>query len=288
MKKLLIVLVCISAPLREAFSETYELVIVAGQSNAVGFDAKPDKLPQDPVDAKVLFWWKTGDPPPDKHDSHSSNAWTTLRAQPLGNPAPKNNAARQYGNFAQVQGGFGPEIGFARELLRQEPERKLAILKVAFSGTSIPRDWDPEKKDLPGSCYQAFLTELKKAQAAARQRDIKLKPTTLIWVQGESDATPQNAPRYAADLSNLISAMRKDTGSTHLTALLAVNTRFGNGKIPHMPDIVKAQKKVAEADPHIAYVDTAKAPIANGAHYNTEGTLLVGKWFAQKLLSRVP
>jgi hypothetical protein len=33
-----------------------DLLLVAGQSNAVGFDTSPDQLPEDPADKKVMFW----------------------------------------------------------------------------------------------------------------------------------------------------------------------------------------------------------------------------------------
>lgn len=87
----------------------------------------------------VLFWWRCGDPPADEHDSTSGGQWTHLQPQPLGNPMlPKEG--RQYGNFAQAEGGFGPKIGFARELLAKEPGKKLAIVKAAFSGTGLRTD----------------------------------------------------------------------------------------------------------------------------------------------------
>lgn len=50
-------------------AEQRDLVLVAGQSNAVGFDAYANELPADPADKDVLFWWRCGDPPPDEHDS---------------------------------------------------------------------------------------------------------------------------------------------------------------------------------------------------------------------------
>ncbi|MFK8111971.1 MAG: sulfatase-like hydrolase/transferase [Rubripirellula sp.] len=271
-----------------AFAEnvSYDLIIVAGQSNAVGFDAKPSELPIDSNDERVLLWWKSGDPPPDQHDSSSSNAWTKLQPQSLGHPAPKNSSKRQYGNFAQAEGGFGPEIGFARQLLEEQPSRKVAILKVAFSGTSITRDWDPAKRDVADSCYRAFLTEWKKAKQAATEKNITLRPRALLWVQGESDATANNAPRYDTDLTKLIAAFREDTEAPELTALLAVNTHFGNDNNAFIPAIVEAQEKVAAADSNAEYIDTSSAPIANAAHYNTEGTLQVGRLFAKSLLER--
>jgi iduronate 2-sulfatase len=259
---------------------TYDLIILAGQSNAVGFDAKPSELPKDPNDKKVLLWWKIGDPPPDTHDS-SSNAWLPLAPQPLGKPAPKKSAPRQYGNFAQPDGGFGPEMGFARHLLKTDQERKLAILKVAFSGTSIPEDWDPEKRDQKGSCYAALLAEFQRASKAATTKGIVLRPAAFLWIQGESDANAKNAPQYTDNLTALIQSLRTDLKAPKLPALFAVNTRFGLGKNEFMPAIVAAQKEAAKADRLSIYVDTAKATIANPAHFDTKGTLLVGRQFAE-------
>ncbi len=43
-----------------------DLILVGGQSNAVGFDTIPGKLPPSSVDKKVLFWWRCGDSPVDE------------------------------------------------------------------------------------------------------------------------------------------------------------------------------------------------------------------------------
>jgi hypothetical protein len=83
-----------------------DLIIVAGQSNAVGFDALASELPPSDADREILFWWRVGDPPPDQHDVTSGNRWTHLQAQPQGSPRvtqtpdEKKATPRQYGNFA--------------------------------------------------------------------------------------------------------------------------------------------------------------------------------------------
>ena len=46
-------------------TQTVDLLIVAGQSNAVGYDAKPGELPPSDADREIRFWWRCGDPPPD-------------------------------------------------------------------------------------------------------------------------------------------------------------------------------------------------------------------------------
>jgi hypothetical protein len=266
-------------------AETRDLILVAGQFNAVGADTTPTELPPSNADREIMFWWRTGDPPPDKHDSTSSGAWKRLQTQPLGNPKlPRDGKNRQWGNFSHPQGGFGPEIGMARTLSKKQPKRRLAIVKAAFSGTGIRRDWDPKSDTESGSCYRALLKETRDAIKAATAKGITLKIRALAWVQGESDANPANVEHYEKALNEMIAALRRDLNAPDMIALVAVNTRFGGGRNKLMPDIVKAQRAVGAADKRAAYVDTAKATIANNAHYDTKGTLYVGRLFAEALL----
>ena len=260
--------------------ETMDVVLVAGQSNAVGYDARPDQLPADPADREIWFWWRCGDPPPDEHDSTSGGKWTYLQPQPRGQPKlPKSG--RQYGNFAQPEGGFGPEMGLARELRARE-KRPLAVVKAAFSGTGLRGDWNPTGEG--GECYRALVAETRAALASALARGVSLRLRALIWVQGESDANAQDAAVYEQALGGMIAALRCDLAAPDLPALLAVNTRFGGGRNAFMPQIIAAQQALAAKDRHCVYVDTEGAAIANAVHFNAEGTLEVGRRFAQALL----
>lgn len=280
------------SPLRS--DENRDLLIVAGQSNAVGFDAPATELPADPSDETMLFWWRCGDPPPDRHDSTGGGGWASLRPQPLGQPLSRESAAatnpphpdakRQYGNFAKAEGGFGPEITFARALAAGAP-RPLAVLKVAFSGTSLAEDWGPTLRDPDGACYDALINEYRKAIAAAKSGGITLLPRALVWVQGESDATAAHAPRYEANLRAMLERLRADLEAPGLVLLLGVNTRFGNGKNPHLPAIIDAQKAIADSLPRCAYVDTAGAETLGPSHthFTAAGTMEVGKRFAEAL-----
>jgi lysophospholipase L1-like esterase len=281
MKKLSLLLFALCAHTSWA-AETRDLILVAGQSNAVGFNAKPTELPANPVDEKIMFWWRCGDPPPDERDSTSAGKWTHLQAQPLGDPRPPR-ADRQYGNFAQPEGGFGPEIGFARTLFAQE-HKPLAVVKAAFSGTSLGGDWNSSDPGPAGSCYRALVSEAKAAIAAAKAQDVALRLRALVWVQGESDANVNAAPRYEKALGDMIAALRRDLDAPQLIALLALNTHFGGDKNPFVPKIADAQRALASKDPRCAYVDTSAASIANAAHFDTAGTIEVGGLFARALL----
>lgn len=270
-------------------AETRDLILVAGQSNAVGYDAYAEELPADPKDAATMFWWRVGDPPPDEFDGTSARQWTTLQFQPR-TPAMEGDAAkktgRQYGNFnKKTKGGFGPEIGMVRTLTQKE-SRPLAVIKTAFSGTSVAADWNVGLPGQADACYRAMIDEAKAAITAAKSKDITLHPRAFVWVQGESDANAKDASVYVANLSAMLKNLRAELGAPDLILLLGVNTRFGNGKNAFMPKIVEAQKEVAATLPRTRYVDTAGAETLppSHTHFTAKGTLEVGRRFAEDLL----
>jgi hypothetical protein len=263
--------------------ETRDLILVAGQSNAVGFDAIPSELPADAADLSVMFWWRCGDPPPDEHDS-MSHGWTTLQPQPKGNPmSPKDGGPRQYGNFHQNAGGFGPEVGLARSLHARE-QKPLAIVKVAFNGTGMTTDWNHREADAKGACYRALVDETINAIAQAARQGVRLRLRAFVWVQGESDANAINAPVYEKNLGDMIQSLRADLHAPDLIALIGVNTNFGNNQNQFMPEIVKQQQALAAHLARCAYVDTSGLTYANAAHFDTKGTIEVGHRFAEALV----
>lgn len=273
--------------------EQRDLILVAGQSNAVGFDAYPEALPADPSDKDVLFWWRCGDPPPDAHDSTSERQWTHLQIQPRANPiakdaspadAPPEGLQRQYGNFRKPEGGFGPEVGLAREWHAQKGG-PLAIVKAAFSGTGMRTDWNPADSGSGGACYRALVSETKAAIAVAAERGIILHLRALVWVQGESDANAQDAPNYEQALTAMLTSLRHDLDTPQLIALLGVNAHFGNDKNPFVPKIIEAQKAIGSKDSRCAFVDTdgAETLLPGQTHFTAAGTLEVGKRFASAL-----
>lgn len=272
-----------------AHADTRDLILVAGQSNAVGFDAYAEELPADARDAQTLFWWRVGDPPPDAFDGTSARQWTVLQYQPR-TPAMSGEAAkqtgRQYGNFnTKSKGGFGPEIGMVRTLAAKE-SRPLAVIKTAFSGTSVAGDWNVDRPGTGDACYRAMVNETKAALAAAHAKGITLRPRAFVWVQGESDANAKDAPAYAANLTQMLKRLRADLAAPELILLLGVNTRFGNGKNPHMPTVIAAQQEVAATLPRARYVDTAGAETLppTHTHFTAAGTLDIGRRYADALL----
>ncbi len=270
-------------------AKSIDLLIVAGQSNATGFDTDPTKLGADDLDALIRFRFRAGDPPPDDHDSISPrNKWSVLSVQPLGQPGPKSEP-RQYGNFSNPSGGFGPEISFARKLKRRDQQvgrvSELAVVKVAFSGTSVADDWDPTGEGKRGACYRTLVEEVRAAQLLAEAEGLTVNFRGLMWVQGESDANANDAPKYAERLKAMFETFRSDIKAERLPILVSVNVHFHEGKNKFMPDIIAAQKQVGHELSDCRYVDTSEVGLANDVHFNSEGTIEVGKRFASALLA---
>lgn len=271
-------------------AESRDLILVAGQSNAVGYDAYAEELPADPKDAATMFWWRVGDPPPDEFDGTSARQWTTLQFQPRTPAKPAvdgKKLPRQYGNFnLRTKGGFGPEIGMVRTLATKE-SRPLAVIKTAFSGTSVAADWNVGQPGQADACYRAMVDEAKAAIAAAKGKGVTLRPRAFVWVQGESDANAKDAPVYAANLTAMLKKLRAELEAPDFILLLGVNTRFGNGKNAFMPKVVEAQKQVAAALPRARYVDTSEAETLppSHTHFTAKGTLEIGRLYAEALLA---
>lgn len=267
-------------------ADVADLVVVAGQSNAVGYDAPPGRLSPDEVDKHIRFWWRCGDPPPDAHDSTSGGRWSTLRAQPRGNPLPVGQD-RQYGNFNQPEGGFGPEISLGRTLYRRE-RRPLAIVKAAWSGTGMRRDWNTQGPG--GECFRGLIAELAEARRAATTEGFSLRPRALVWVQGESDANVEDAADYSQALETMLEGLRTALAAPQLLALVGLNTRFGAEpgapELPLIRTVAAAQQALATRDPRCVYVETVGATLANTAHFDAAGTLEIGRRFAEALLER--
>jgi hypothetical protein len=135
-----------------------------------------------------------------------------------------------------------------------------------------------------GDCYRALVAETKAAVAAARKDGETVRLRAFVWLQGESDSNAKDAPFYAGRLAHMIDRLRHDLDSPELTALIAVNAQYGLGKRKYVPDIIAAQQAVAKKDAHAAYVDTSKASIANQSHFDAQGTLDVGRWFAEAMM----
>ncbi|HEY8570833.1 sialate O-acetylesterase [Phenylobacterium sp.] len=175
-----------------------ELVVVAGQSNALGYQVSPSELPAwyQPT-AQVQIWTDAG--------------WRTLTpGVNTGTPANPN--------------AWGPEVAFAHAWVQEHPGETLYIVKSVKGSTPLAdapgEDWSPRSD---GSLFDATTAKV----AAARAALGGAVSTTVLWFQGEQDASsPAWADAYAANLAELQAAAAQEWGASRFL-MGRIDTDYG-------------------------------------------------------------
>jgi hypothetical protein len=226
-----------------------ELLIVAGQSNALGFRLDAADLPAGlrRPDPRVKIW--------------DGRAFVTLR--PGVNTGAPNNPR-----------SWGPETAFAHAWLRDHPGRTLFVVKLARGSTPLAAspglDWAPAS----GELFSQTETEVRKARAWLARRGAVPAATAILWMQGESDAARADAAAaYGRNLAAALPQMRARWGDPGSRIALG---RIGLGW-PYAGTVRAAQAQVDAADPLAVAVDTAAYPLLpDSQHYAAAGQLRLG------------
>ena len=268
-------------------SKVIEVYILAGQSNAVGYNNINTFIPQPfpnalRIQENILFW-----PGSNAVDS-LQNAWTSLKV-----------GASKVGKNA-----FGPEISFGNHFATVKPGNEIAIIKYAVGGTGIASSKDykdyipgfenfndkdnnwkaPEINKPAGSLYQNLLANIKEALSSLEKQEIEFRLAGIIWMQGEHEAglSHQMAVDYDTLLSNFISSLRNDIGASEVPVVIGqISDKWIYG------DIVKfAQQKVCLTHSNTALVLTHDLPriLNDNSHYTANGMILLGSRFAKAML----
>lgn len=231
-------------------ADTLDLFILAGQSNAQGWQGNAQFYPKDSagLDAQIPFYWVS------PGISSSQGKWATLKPQG--------------GRFPQ--GHFGLEISLARSL--KKAGYHPAVFKYSLGATSIIHDW---KGPGDGKLYDKMKKEYTSAVAQLKAQGHQVRPRCFIWIQGESDA--QNleiAQGYKARLQKLLVDLRNQmVKDMALPIILGVDEQ--HPWVKRYPQVITAQKELAQSDPHIQYTSmiglekadtTHLTPRALGAH----------------------
>lgn len=216
-------------------------------------------------------------------------------------------------------GGFGPEIGFARTLRANDPDTQVYIIKFALSGQPLDAGWDGGSADgsswvgpepapnrgtfYPGTSaddpnvgrfYTDMLTHTQTAMQALRDRGLEPHLRGIAWLQGEQDAKNEvSAGRYDQTLALLKSRLESDLGSGPVPFV------FGQ-VLPHSPPMARfthrdlLRQRMAEVDwrsgseratPGIWMVPTEGMPLREDTvHYNSYGQMLMGQAFGIAML----
>jgi len=197
--------------------------------------------------------------------------------------------AGKLGPLKAANGSFGPEFALAHALSAALPGEQIVLVKLASGGTSALA-WSPEwtakgaavtDNQRQGPLYRRLMQMVKPLLA---RKD--MQPAAVIWAQGGRDARFAAAARdYAANLSKIIAAFRRDTGAPALPFIFAQTVAAPANRFPHIEKVRTAQAAIAQNDKNAHMIScTGLATHRDNVHFNTAGQLELGKRFSKAYL----
>jgi len=243
-----------------AWAANYDVYLLAGQSNMDGRGKVADLTPeQRQPSATALIYYRNGD--------LGTDGWKPL--EPGYSLAPNDKRK------TLPSPTFGPELGFAQALAATQPDRKLALVKIATGGTSLQRNWNPTN----GPCYRSLVETVRRAGEALTRDGHTFTVRGLLWHQGESDSA-DTAEVYGQRLTNFIAHVRADLQLPDLP--IVVGEVIDNGK---RNGVRAAQRAVAQTVPQVGFVPAEGFRTWDGGtHLDAASQLLLGQRFAAAVL----
>lgn len=254
------------------------IIIVAGQSNAMNWHADAQLLEASPLDQDIPFYYDTGLPPDRGHEvpfnATSDSLWTILSWQ------------TQQPFVVYFDKFFGPEITLARELTAHIPN--LAVFKSAYGGSNLASDWE-KGSDTGNQLYDRMMGEYNHATALLDSSGIQYEVVGFFWYQGESDAANIDfANMYESNLKNLIQNVRTDVGNPALHVVLARIGAHLPAPYSYKETIRTAQMNVANDDPLVSWVNTDDLGLdTDSIHLLADGVKITGQRMAQAWLNQI-
>ena len=205
--------------------------------------------------------------------------------QPLANvfvPVPRTGGLMPY----KPQGRIGPEASFAHELAKAWPGEKIVLVKLAIGGTSAlawSPEWTAEKAKLTGNERQQSLYKrlMEQVQQLLENQDAEV--VGMLWAQGGRDAKYEAAAaEYAANLTAIITAVRKDLDRPKLPFIFARTPDLPPRGFPHVDQVRAAQQQVAKQVPQTRLILTDDlSQRGDDTHFDTVGQIEQGRRFAK-------
>jgi hypothetical protein len=262
-----------------------DVYLIGGQSNATGQGYMVNLPPGFAVDTTVLIF-----------HSHLLKGKTPYTWYPL------------Y-QASETPDKFGVELSFGNRLREHFPERRIAIIKHAYSGSNLYEDWMPgkNKKDTAhfGKQFRYFLCTVEEGLKQLRNQGYAPELKAMLWQQGEGDARdiagPIPAQNYGRNLNGFIHRVRQHFGNRLVFVYGYVipvpldrftgrrEVRDGQAKIDQESGDKLSVKNafVIATDDLPLRSDEPNSPYPDDqVHYNTCGILELGKRFADKIFEQ--
>jgi hypothetical protein len=148
--------------------------------------------------------------------------------------------------------GVGLARSFAVEYLKRHPGASIGFIPAACGGSPIS-SWEPGQY-FDGTHSHPYDDAIARARQALPSGTLK----GILWHQGESDRSPELAPRYEKALTALIERFRRDLRAPKVPFVIGQLGQFAGAGPWDAPglEVDRAQRSVAAQVPFSAFVSS--------------------------------
>ncbi len=275
---------------RFADKEAAKVIVLAGQSNAVGFTYASHLSEEDRA----------------KYAKEVETVKISYSISPFGGDAKKEND----GKFVNVRTGygrkydacdtFGPEVGLAEYLNKNYPNETFYIIKTATGGSTLHNNWYSPSSyeylgiadgaDLSKNLYNQMLSYVDSGMATLSLKSIP-EIVSFMWMQGENDGANYYQD-YDVLWNNFVSDLKTEWGNKNYLPSGGMSVIQGGitKRWGHYNEINFVKKQYANVTPDAWYIDVANADWCSYtkdnddvAHHDAASMLALGKAFGETL-----
>lgn len=264
------------------YSQEVDVFLIGGQSNATG-QAYMRNIPINfKCDTTVMFYYSRF-----LNQGQGGECWRPLC------------------QASETKDKFGVELSMGTKLQNLYPNRRIALIKHALSGSNLYEQWNPGNltNSVRGEEFIEFVETVNKALIALKKQGYTPKIKAMVWQQGEADARDiagmVHSNQYGANLKNFIEQIRKEFNTPDMlfiygTVMPLSATRFTGREIVRSAQIavsedsksalsVKNAILVGADDLQMRYTDYKTPYPKDDVHLGTYGILTLGERFANEI-----
>ncbi|NOR75897.1 MAG: hypothetical protein GQ525_12135 [Draconibacterium sp.] len=202
---------------------------------------------------------------------------------------------------------FGVELSLGTCLKQFYPDKEIALIKHALSGSNLYKQWNPgeSKNDTEnfGTEFEKFINTVEVGLRELERKGYKPTIRAMVWQQGEGDARDiagiENSQNYGTNLNHFIKRVRKQLHSRQLRFIYGYVIPVPLERFTGRAELRTAQKNVDQNSGHklalkgAFVIETNDLPLRcnepnspypeDKVHFNTSGILELGKRFAEKI-----
>ncbi len=214
----------------ELTAQKVDVILIGGQSNATGQGYMRNIPSSFDIDKNVMFYYSKY-----LNQGKGGDIWCELC------------------QASETSDKFGVELSLGTALQKYFPNRKIALIKHALSGSNLYSQWNPGNRDgeNQGEEYTKWLTTVRQAIQKLKEKGLIPVVKAMVWQQGEADAREiagmENSRRYGENLKNFIQQVRKDLNVPDMLFVYGEVMPMAAERFPGRMLVRNAQIDVSEA-----------------------------------------